>query len=132
MGQAVSGVTTYPCLRMFPEALEEEGGLPSVSVAGEAQEYREACPGLAGGPGDGNKAGVCEGGQYRHSLHSHQSPMEEVVRDLRMVALIVPATNPHRPPGQSHPSGQRLSGRPCVAEAHQGPQDCQNLLESLT
>lgn len=44
MGQAVSGVTTYPCLRMFPEALEEEGGLPSVSVAGEAQEYREACP----------------------------------------------------------------------------------------
>lgn len=25
---------------------EEEGGLPSVSVAGEAQEYRKACPTL--------------------------------------------------------------------------------------
>lgn len=60
------------------------------------------------------------------SLCSYQSPVEEVVRELRMVAVIVPATNHLKPPGQSHipgkqmpgpPAGQRWSGRPCAAEA---------------
>lgn len=45
--QAVSGLTTGPGLRSFPEApVEEEGGLPPASVAGEGTVVQKAYPTL--------------------------------------------------------------------------------------
>lgn len=56
-----------------------------------------------------------------HSLCSYQSPMEEVVREPRMVALIVPATNPHKPPGQSHIPSRQVPGAPQDRDCQEGP-----------
>lgn len=45
--QAVSGLTTHPGLRRSPEAsVEEEGGLPPASVAGEGTVAQKASPTL--------------------------------------------------------------------------------------
>lgn len=59
-------------------------------------------------PGDGNKAGMCEeeANTGTFCAVSYQSPVEEVVRGLRTVAWIVPAANPHKPPGQRHMPGK--------------------------
>lgn len=118
--QAVKGVNTHPSLRRFPEVLvEEEGGLPPASVPEEGTVVWKGlssppkCTGLAGDPGDGNKAGMCgRGGEYRHFLCCYQSPVEEVVRELGMVAFIVPTTNLHKPPGQRHVPGKQCPGAP--------------------
>lgn len=126
--RAVSGVTTHPCLRTFPEALEEEGGLPSVSVAGEALENRKEglsyplkCPGLQEPQEMETRQGCVRRRECRLSLRSYQSPVQEVVRELRMVALIVPATNPHKPSGQSHIPGKQVPGASQDRDCQEGP-----------
>lgn len=129
VGWPVSGVPTHPCLRRFPEALEEEGGLPSVSVAGggtgvqKGLFYPSKCPGL----------------QEAREMETRQGCVRR--RECRLLSVQLPephggsgqgaetggfdcsshkpsqATRPESYPWQASawgPSGQRLSGRPCA------------------
>lgn len=131
----VRGVTTHPCLRRFPEALEEERDLPSVSVAGEGTGVQK---GLSYPP-------KCPGPQEAQEMETRQGCVEEEGVWTLSVQLPEPhggsgqgaedggfdcsshkpsqATRPESYPWQANawgPSGQRLSGRPCAAEACPG------------